>query len=433
MPSSSIACCPGWTAWNWSRPCGRHKATPIIYLTTMSGIDDRVRGLEAGGDDYLIKPFAFEELLAQDPRHDPAPGTRPPRACSRAPSRWIWSSAPSRATAARSQLLPQEFLLLEYLLRNADRAVTRKMLLENVWDIHFDPQHQRGRESHQPAARAPQRPLRNRCHPDGARHRISAACLQLESSRPSRSASPRCLPLVFLALTAVLIGTVLWIVAGTERDTLIEANESDIATVINGLRAEGIAEAIEVVQQRLGTPAGAATFRHALSARYLHGHRGPARPGARRQPALRPLQRAALHAGAAGTGRPSSSADGAGSLRPTHRRHHAVRRDAIPFRCMRPANGSCMPLPGWRWAPAPSPCWRGCSSGGASWHGSMPSHTPASGSSPGGSMSAFRCVAAAMNGTGWRGPSTRCSTVFPRCWKTCSRCRAMWRTTCALP
>ena len=68
--------------------------------------------------------------------------------------------------------------------------------------------------------------------------------------------------MVFLALTAALIGTVLWIVSGTERDTLIEANESDIATVINGLHAEGIAEAIEVVQQRLGTPAGAATFRH---------------------------------------------------------------------------------------------------------------------------------------------------------------------------
>jgi len=60
--------------------------------------------------------------------------------------------------------------------------------------------------------------------------------------------------LVFLILTGVLIGTVLWIVAGAERETLIEANESDIATVINGLRSEGIAEAIEVVQQRLGAP-----------------------------------------------------------------------------------------------------------------------------------------------------------------------------------
>ncbi|HEV2701997.1 MAG TPA: HAMP domain-containing sensor histidine kinase [Steroidobacteraceae bacterium] len=68
--------------------------------------------------------------------------------------------------------------------------------------------------------------------------------------------------LVFLTLTGVLIGTVLWIVAGTERDTLIAANESDITTVANGLRSEGLPEAIEVVQQRLGTPATAATFTH---------------------------------------------------------------------------------------------------------------------------------------------------------------------------
>ncbi|MGC1457731.1 MAG: HAMP domain-containing sensor histidine kinase [Steroidobacteraceae bacterium] len=68
--------------------------------------------------------------------------------------------------------------------------------------------------------------------------------------------------LVFLTLTGVLIGTVLWIVSGTERDTLIEANESDIATVANGLHSEGIAEAIEVVQQRLGPPTAATFTRH---------------------------------------------------------------------------------------------------------------------------------------------------------------------------
>src|ERR1700760_4247044 len=61
--------------------------------------------------------------------------------------------------------------------------------------------------------------------------------------------------LVFLALTAVLIGTVLWIVAGAERETLMAANEADIATVMNGMRSEGINEAIEVIQQRLGSPA----------------------------------------------------------------------------------------------------------------------------------------------------------------------------------
>src|SRR6202020_334744 len=64
--------------------------------------------------------------------------------------------------------------------------------------------------------------------------------------------------LVFLTLTAVLIGTVLWIVAGAERETLIAANESDISTVMNGLHGEGLDEAIEVVQQRLGNPAAGA-------------------------------------------------------------------------------------------------------------------------------------------------------------------------------
>ncbi|HEX3837399.1 MAG TPA: HAMP domain-containing sensor histidine kinase [Steroidobacteraceae bacterium] len=68
--------------------------------------------------------------------------------------------------------------------------------------------------------------------------------------------------LVFLTLTGVLIGTVLWIVAGTERSTLIAANEADVSTVTNGLRAEGLDEAIEVVQQRLGTPAGSMIPRH---------------------------------------------------------------------------------------------------------------------------------------------------------------------------
>lgn len=116
--------------------------TPIIYLTTMSGIDDRVQGLEAGGDDYLVKPFAFVELLARV------------RVLARRPASAKETAMRLRAgnvemdliqrSVTRSgkpvDLLPQEFRLLEYLMRNANRVVTRKMLLENVWDIHFDPQ-----------------------------------------------------------------------------------------------------------------------------------------------------------------------------------------------------------------------------------------------------------------------------------------------------
>ncbi|HTV78310.1 MAG TPA: response regulator transcription factor [Steroidobacteraceae bacterium] len=114
------------------------KATPIIYLTTMSGIDDRVRGLEAGGDDYLIKPFAFEELLARIR----VMVRRQAPAASRLYAGAIEMDLVARRVTRRGrpiELLPQEFRLLEYLLRNVDRAVTRRMLLENVWDIHFDP------------------------------------------------------------------------------------------------------------------------------------------------------------------------------------------------------------------------------------------------------------------------------------------------------
>jgi two-component system OmpR family response regulator len=129
---------PGMDGLELVKALRREKATPIIYLTTMSGIDDRVRGLEAGGDDYLIKPFAFEELLARI------------RVMTRrqAPlSSKLYAGSIEMDLVLRSvtrgghaiELLPQEFRLLEYLVRNVDRAVTRKMLLENVWNIHFDP------------------------------------------------------------------------------------------------------------------------------------------------------------------------------------------------------------------------------------------------------------------------------------------------------
>lgn len=129
---------PGMDGLELVKALRREKATPIIYLTTMSGIDDRVRGLEAGGDDYLIKPFAFEELLARI-----RVMTR-----RRAPlSSKLYAGSIEMDLVQRSvkrgghaiELLPQEFRLLEYLVRNVDRAVTRKMLLENVWNIHFDP------------------------------------------------------------------------------------------------------------------------------------------------------------------------------------------------------------------------------------------------------------------------------------------------------
>ena len=115
--------------------------TPVIYLTTMSGIDDRVQGLEAGGDDYLVKPFAFVELLARVRVLARRPVGRETITHLRAGELEMDLLQRTVTRGKRAiELLPQEFRLLEYLMRNANRTVTRTMLLENVWDIHFDPQ-----------------------------------------------------------------------------------------------------------------------------------------------------------------------------------------------------------------------------------------------------------------------------------------------------
>ncbi len=113
--------------------------TPVLFLTTMGGVDDRVAGLEAGGDDYLVKPFAFAELLARAS----ALARRPPimAATSLAVGDLEMDLLVRTVTRAgkRLDLLAQEFKILEYLLRHAGEVVTRTMLLEKVWDFHFDP------------------------------------------------------------------------------------------------------------------------------------------------------------------------------------------------------------------------------------------------------------------------------------------------------
>jgi len=114
--------------------------TPVLFLTTMSGIGQRVEGFEAGGDDYLTKPFAFAELSARV--H--ALGRRRPVAQVETVLRvgdleMDLIGRKVRRAARMIELQPREFRLLEFLMRNADRVVTRTMLLENVWDFHFDP------------------------------------------------------------------------------------------------------------------------------------------------------------------------------------------------------------------------------------------------------------------------------------------------------
>src|ERR1700722_16248859 len=114
--------------------------TPVLFLTALGGVGDRVRGLDAGGDDYLAKPFAFAELLARIN----ALARRPPlvdvQTVLRAGDLEMDLLKRNVTRAGKEiELQPREFQLLEYLLRNADRVVTRTMLLEAVWDFHFDP------------------------------------------------------------------------------------------------------------------------------------------------------------------------------------------------------------------------------------------------------------------------------------------------------
>ena len=114
---------------------------PALFLTTMSGLDDRVEGLQAGGDDYLVKPFAFPELLARVhaiTRRGNAPSGEPVRLRAADLEMDLIRRSVHRAGKA-IELQAQEFRLLEYLMRNMGRVVTRAMLLENVWDLHFDP------------------------------------------------------------------------------------------------------------------------------------------------------------------------------------------------------------------------------------------------------------------------------------------------------
>ncbi|HEX5261983.1 MAG TPA: response regulator transcription factor [Phenylobacterium sp.] len=114
--------------------------TPVLVLTALGGIDDRVEGLEAGGDDYLVKPFALAELLARVnalARRPPPQEVRTELAVADLRLDLLKRTV-SRA-GRRIDLQPREFQILEYLLRHAGRVVTRTMLLESVWDFHFDP------------------------------------------------------------------------------------------------------------------------------------------------------------------------------------------------------------------------------------------------------------------------------------------------------
>jgi two-component system, OmpR family, response regulator len=114
--------------------------TPALFLTTLGGIDDRVSGLNAGGDDYLVKPFAFAELAARVSALGRRSRTRLSETkLSVADLELDLVSRMLHRNGRPIDLQPREFRLLEYLMRHTGQTVTRTMLLENVWDLHFDP------------------------------------------------------------------------------------------------------------------------------------------------------------------------------------------------------------------------------------------------------------------------------------------------------
>ncbi|MBA2126048.1 DNA-binding response regulator [Hyphomicrobium methylovorum] len=119
---------------------GAGRRVPVLFLTALGGVDDRVEGLDAGGDDYLIKPFAFSELLARVNALVRRPHSKGEDTRLKVGDLEV-DLVSRKVTRAGDtiDLQPREFRLLEVLMRNRGRVVTRTMLLERVWSFHFDP------------------------------------------------------------------------------------------------------------------------------------------------------------------------------------------------------------------------------------------------------------------------------------------------------
>ena len=117
------------------------RTTPVLFLSAKSSVDDRVKGLQAGGDDYLTKPFAFSELVARV-QALVRRATSSPEATKLTAGDVTLDVVTREVTVANQpvELQPREYSLLEFLLRHAGRPVTKTMILENVWDYSFDPQ-----------------------------------------------------------------------------------------------------------------------------------------------------------------------------------------------------------------------------------------------------------------------------------------------------
>ncbi len=119
----------------------KRKDTPVLIVSALGEVDERVRGLRAGGDDYLVKPYAFSELLARlEVLVHRRQGAAPETSLRVADLELDLMTRTAKRAGNPIELKPREFQILEYLMRHAGQVVTRTMLLEAVWDYHFDPQ-----------------------------------------------------------------------------------------------------------------------------------------------------------------------------------------------------------------------------------------------------------------------------------------------------
>lgn len=119
----------------------QQNSVPVLFLSALGEVDDKVAGFRAGGDDYLAKPFAFAELLARvEALTRRGKSDAPLTTLTVGDLEMDLLSRSVRRAGQKIDLQPREFLLLEYLMRHAGQVVTRTMLLEGVWDYHFDPQ-----------------------------------------------------------------------------------------------------------------------------------------------------------------------------------------------------------------------------------------------------------------------------------------------------
>jgi two-component system OmpR family response regulator len=119
----------------------RRRPTPVLILSARRSVDDRVRGLQTGGDDYLTKPFAFSELLARV-QALVRRATRAPEPTTLTAGDLTMDLLTRKVTrgGAAVDLRPREFALLEYLMRNAGKVISKTMILSHVWEYNFDPQ-----------------------------------------------------------------------------------------------------------------------------------------------------------------------------------------------------------------------------------------------------------------------------------------------------